>query len=43
MDKILIRGLRVYAYHGVKAEEKENTKSRTRRGPMIKARNKKKN
>lgn len=23
MDKILIRGLRVYAYHGVKAEEKE--------------------
>ena len=23
MDKILIRGLRVFAYHGVKAEEKE--------------------
>lgn len=23
MDKILTRGLRVYAYHGVKAEEKE--------------------
>ena len=24
MDEILIRGLRVYAYHGVNAEEKEN-------------------